>query len=751
MKSELRVHGVSGTQPRDMLYTDPVLRDPLEPDERRYTDIHRLPPTDAEFDTQAFHWGGLTAGSRLTAFWILLSPFVLANAAGWMSNDRKNRFGHGMIRAAGLGLTALFVTEAFTAIVLLPYLWFEGKDSFDVLQWTIEFGPGLRRGLLLALIILISGLFLLLVLKASTQSHFEPLDTTKQAELLAWPKIDAMAAATPNDGIPLDRPEVAFEDPADAVITDPRLWRPDSMLHRLRRLHLAVGYMVIALEVAAWTDTVWATIAVAILLALLALMTILTSFIPTSRVLLTATAVAPSVGAIVLLASMALIFTSVTAEWQDGWIGASPHVVTFLTGLVMGVFVFLSMTTGLIVVGSLVLATFFGAVLGLAVGIVVESVLGLDPPNTTSGVLESNGAAWVAVAMLFFLWWLAVVAVYLSWREVDHTAEKGTLALVRRVVLQAPKLFEAAAFYGLGTAVVIVLGSLAEQVWAPTLLVIDKPSSWIYELAVGMGVFLVVFFALRVWKHYGWKPAPLVLLGAGLIVFAASRDFFVVEFFKVQIALKDNLVDIAVAIAIIVPGAFMLRSILTGIGSGEAGQKKRRSVGILWDIGSFWPRWYHPLAPPAYGPVAVTKLWREVRDHPARAVLGAHSQGSLIAAVALTFTPEAKRPARFVTYGSQLGNLYPAMFPGAGIGGENGLVARVRAAYGTNWVNLYRETDPIGGHYVELLGAQNRLVNTWTGHSRYEPTPEYKSARLADGHEDANPADTPTISRATPS
>ena len=391
MKSELRVHGVSGTQPRDMLYTDPVVRDPLEPNERRYTDIHRVPPTDTEFDTQAFHWGGLTAGSRLTAFWILLSPFVLANAAGWMSTDRKNRFSHGMIRASGLGLTALFVTEAFTAIVLLPYLWFEGKDSFDVMRWTIEVGPGLRRGLLLALIILISGLFLLLVLKASTQSHFEPLDTTKQAELLSWPKVDAMAAATPNDAIPLDRPEVPFEDPADGVITDPRLWRPDSMLHRLRRLHMSVGYVVIALEVAVWTDTVWATVATSGVLGALALMTIITSFVPTNRALLMGTAMAPFIGAIVLLASMVLIFTSTTADWQDDWIGASPHVVTFLTGLAMGVFVFLSMASGLIVVGGLVLATFFGAVLGLAVGIVIESVLGLDPQARQTGSSSPTG------------------------------------------------------------------------------------------------------------------------------------------------------------------------------------------------------------------------------------------------------------------------------------------------------------------------------------------------------------------------
>ena len=39
---------------------------------------------------------------------------------------------------------------------------------------------------------------------------------------------------------------------------------------------------------------------------------------------------------------------------------------------------------------------------------------------------------------------------------------------------------------------------------------------------------------------------------------------------------------------------FILRSIIGGFGDPE----KRRKVGMLWDAGSFWPRWFHPLAPP---------------------------------------------------------------------------------------------------------------------------------------------------------
>jgi hypothetical protein len=736
-----------------MLYTDPVPRDTMPANQlRRYTEVLGVGRADDEFSTQAFHWGGLTAGSRLTAFWILLAPFAFANVAGWMSTNRRNRFGHAMIRVTGLGLTALFLAQVFTAIVLLPFIWLARQGDFEVLGRIIVVTDSMLRWALLILVVVLTGLFLLLVLKASTQSHFEPRDTDKQSQLLSWPKIEAMDPPLPGserkvfeqDLIPLDSEPRPWQDPVDAVITDPRMWRPNSILGRLRRLHLAIGYGIVALEVAIWTETAWAVSVIALFLASIVLVTILTSFAPTNRAVLTATAVAPSVGVLLWVAALVTIFT--------GSVGAeviSPHVVNFVTALVMGVFALLSVSAGLVSVGALVFATFFGAVLGLAIGIVIESILGLNEPDTP-GILEQNGAAWVAIAMLGFLWWLAVTAIFLSWRITEHTAKEGALALLRRVVLQAPLLFKSAAIYG------IVAGSLAAflgwryEAWEPRALAVPGPISPVYDIAIFAGAFLVVMLTLRVAHHFGWKLAPLVVLGAGLVVLAAYRDFFVVEFFKVQIALKGNLVDIAVAIAIIVPGAFMLRSIWTGAGSSEEGQKKRRNVGILWDMGSFWPRWYHPLAPPAYGPVAVTQLRKELESHP-RDVLGAHSQGSLISAVALVYTADDKRPKRFITYGSQLGSLYPGMFPGAGIDGEEGLVEKVHRVYSDQWINLYRETDPIGGHFIESLHTENHLVTTGTGHSRYEPTPEYRSARNASSSTYVEPTHAPTISPVPPS
>ncbi len=64
----------------------------------------------------------------------------------------------------------------------------------------------------------------------------------------------------------------------------------------------------------------------------------------------------------------------------------------------------------------------------------------------------------------------------------------------------------------------------------------------------------------------------------------------------------------------------------------------RRTIGILWDVGTFWPRAAHPFAPPCYAERAVPDLtWRIAtwtRTTGGRLVLSGHSQGSVLAAAA---------------------------------------------------------------------------------------------------------------------
>ncbi|MCE3032812.1 hypothetical protein LXA70_19670 [Streptomyces sp. CMSTAAHL-2] len=124
----------------------------------------------------------------------------------------------------------------------------------------------------------------------------------------------------------------------------------------------------------------------------------------------------------------------------------------------------------------------------------------------------------------------------------------------------------------------------------------------------------------------------------------------------------------------------------------------RRTVGILWDVGTFWPRAAHPFAPPCYAERAVPDLtWRMATWTEAtggRLVLSGHSQGSVLAAaVAWQLTPATRARIALLTYGSPLERLYgrwfPAHFGPAALAGLHRDVAC--------WHNLYRRTDPIGG------------------------------------------------------
>ncbi|MEV5874591.1 hypothetical protein AB0L75_10235 [Streptomyces sp. NPDC052101] len=124
----------------------------------------------------------------------------------------------------------------------------------------------------------------------------------------------------------------------------------------------------------------------------------------------------------------------------------------------------------------------------------------------------------------------------------------------------------------------------------------------------------------------------------------------------------------------------------------------RRTIGILWDVGTFWPRAAHPFAPPCHAERAVPDLtWRMAtwtRRTGGRLVLSGHSQGSVLAAAAAWQLPLSVRGrTALLTYGSPLERLYGRWFPAHF--GPPALAALHRDV--ACWGNLYRRTDPIGG------------------------------------------------------
>ncbi|MFJ8648524.1 hypothetical protein ACIRNI_20690 [Streptomyces sp. NPDC093546] len=124
----------------------------------------------------------------------------------------------------------------------------------------------------------------------------------------------------------------------------------------------------------------------------------------------------------------------------------------------------------------------------------------------------------------------------------------------------------------------------------------------------------------------------------------------------------------------------------------------RRTIGILWDVGTFWPRAAHPFAPPCYAERAVPDLaWRMsswTGRTGGRLVISGHSQGSVLAAAAVWQLPAAtRRRVALLTHGSPLERLYGRWFPA--YFGPAPLAALHREVH--CWRNLWRRTDPIGG------------------------------------------------------
>ena len=223
----------------------------------------------------------------------------------------------------------------------------------------------------------------------------------------------------------------------------------------------------------------------------------------------------------------------------------------------------------------------------------------------------------------------------------------------------------------------------------------------------------LVTIALAV--HKGWLA--IVIPAAAALVLAVDSAFLKLEILQVEIDFT-SLVDTSLAIAVLIPALFFLRSVTAGIGSGES----RRKTGLLWDVVSFWPRHFHPLGPPAYGPNAVQELKKELSKAP-DVTLSAHSQGSMIATIALTqmTAEEVDGLDQVVTYGSPLGLLYDDVFSRVGLGR---ILERKAGHEGLKWTNLWRKTDYLGGLPIPIPGDSNHLADD-IGHSRYECTRQY--------------------------
>jgi hypothetical protein len=554
----------------------------------------------------------------------------------------------------------------------------------------------LRTGAALGYVLLFGAL----VLRLSTQSHFDPLSYAERFRLLFSPRLSAMEP--PGDPHP-DR----WKDPAAAKVTEPVVWQIHSIVHRLRRVHYATGQFVVVLILAGVVDSNalrWLAVSG---LAATALLLVLTSATPESRPVLFFTAWITIAAEGVALAAVAVLTLHSGALDLD-----AIHRTTFHVAIALGATSAMAIVGGVPGIGALTIATFLGGAFGVGAGLVTEDALSIGEN------LVAHGGAWVLPASLIFVLFIALVAVLLTYFGPPELSGDGFVSrITTRITRRSRLLIMSAAGFGLvaGLAAVVQGCLTTEGMCQPDSLT-SLPGS---DTAVfGLLSAVLVLLAIRIRPN---KPvaAALVAIGAAVVAWIGITDPAIGSFtpraYLQALPLSRTVIFIAPIFAI-------GRSVLGAYRQGASSRK----VGVVWDVASFWPRWFHPLAPPAYGPKVVTELRKHLEKGDVD-ILAAHSQGSVIAAVATQQASLAGNgmPSGLITYGSPVKLLYVKLFPDTGI---DGLVNDLPSALRRGWVNLWRVDDPIGG---EPLGGsvESVLDEIGTGHSGYELGTAYRETR----------------------
>ncbi|MET7395092.1 hypothetical protein ABZS66_16540 [Dactylosporangium sp. NPDC005572] len=717
MVTELRVHGVTGSRAED------VLDRPL---------LHRVAgDTDAGFFRprpeygatrgpggavlEAYRWGNLTAGAAARALWLLLLPFMLANVTLWLRPDV-----HPGPRAAIRALTRIFALT-MTASFVLSFV----EVSMDLVGWQCANTAGCLDG----------RWYLSPLTGASTGRR---LAITALVPILAiaflwflgrrtWSRYEAFPAAADGDGDGL---------------AHPCFWNGKPLVGRLRSLHIAFAYATldaVLLGILVPRDRHWLGY----------------TFAGICLLLLVACAVAVTVRPVV--------DRDRPARWALGFTRAASHGAVALTVLTLAYAslerdpwaatgrlpVFGGTVTALFAV-QLVLLTILGAV-----------VLGSRPKGTflqgLAGPIVASIGLGVAVAFSAGLSYR--VADFLDRRRLPSSAD-----YVPWQPLQPPPTYEwAAAGFVLMLVIMLVVALVAGvplnrrlRRYARVVTDADFRGGRRQDAARAKRIDTAIADAL-VTDHVGrmllWVFVPTAVAAVAATCFA----LFAVR--PVRLAPPNSvpaeMLSFAVNLGTYLIGLAVLGLILIGVLAYRY-QRFRRIVGVLWDLGTFWPRAAHPLAPPCYAERVVPELagrasWLAAEQ--GGVILSGHSQGSVLAAATvLQMPPEAQSHAALLTYGSPLRRLYARFFPAyvndAVLTQVGAVLARpaddaaVPGQHTPRWVNLWRDTDPIGGPMESPAARDVRLVDPpgfgitpgdtvfpkVDGHSGYQQQPGFGSA-----------------------
>lgn len=703
---ELRVHGVGGAGPERLL--DVPVTELVAGDESAGFFRPWAPPGTVPLSREGYSWGGLTSASSLRALWVLLTPFALANLAGWMLRHGGEPTDREVRERRLLESAALASLRVFGGLLTASFAIYLTVAAADLVAYQCGARPSCSGGRWWM---------------APWESALVAGRPARAVALGAMAVVAVVAgtawlARRSQLAIHQRLPFSGKDDPALRVnLWHPRLWRSPHVAHRLGLAHTAVALAAVGTTLGAAASAGGVAVPGGAAAGWWVL-------VLSALALIRLEGVGPALHWALLAAAVLQLGVVLGGLWVDEGMVASPGSLpdswSVATAL-LPAYPLVALATGvsgwwlwrrehprrlhLVFIAPGLLLAAAGLVHAFGAGLLIRladlvgtpvpaSRYPLGRPSRQPQIVYPDAVADVAVVTVFALA-VTVVVVAVALLAVGRGGDCSELA---------------GRFADRGG---LDCGDPEDVSWARGVARAEAMASVTDHAGFALGVVTVVVVA---------AVALAVALsgdtaGLGLGATAARSA----EAASVVIGLIP-----VVAVWVI---ARLYRS-----------RPGRRLVGILWDVATFWPRWFHPWAPPPYGERAVPQLADRVAvlTEAGRVVLSAHSQGSVLALATVLAEDVPSDRLRLLTHGSPLQRLYARYFPECF---STELFAQARDRVG-GWVNLWRRTDFIGGPLPVLGEADREVIDPPATrppargeprprplrHSDYDRTPEYAAA-----------------------
>lgn len=738
-------------------------------------------PQSDDRDIEAYEWGRLTSGASSTAVWWILLPFTLMNVAGWMfqptadergTPDERVRsslwWGRLLVVLGGLAITAVYVmwtatltteivafgcaatTECSSRWYVGPVGWFGSNPV-----WLVTVGIGLAAFLIL-------GLFLF-ILRSQDQLEGYEADPARRA-------IGSMDQGR-SDTSRLRR---------NTTLENQGFWYRWEEHRRLFRWHLGLTMLLLGAAAGhAVARMGWVTPPLGAQFA---------------------------ISAVMLAVVVALWWLSGPERFRDAgdrnhtavqdtrrqaaWTGT--HVLLGVSGYGL-----VTLASGLIDNTITTPLGYLDAIRGLSMVFYIVGVLTLGLMFYRRFLLDDHanlgGWLWLFPALAAGLSITIAGAGFVAIAHVLGRALRGAQwvadngfdivlidILIVSMILSAITLL---LYLRLSTK---PSAAVREDYFDRRNTLSDRESAWVRAVAKarvlaklpsrGDGLILLLVTILLITTFVqGWI--------GGFNVSAGPDGAFAAPLLGIEGLSFLHPAAAVIIVLYVFPGVQLIRK-------NAQSRASRRQLGKVWDVLSFWPRRFHPLAAPCYAERAVPEFRDRVRHHllaGKSVIVSAHSQGTVIAFAALvqiaaereqvgfnlpntvgpttdgTDTiepnsyaaiagPSQRLPAEsltrvgLVTFGSPLSTLYGRFFPENF--GTPGLfdalrdrLATLRSTGTQAWRNLWRPTDYIGRKVFVAPGgalsppdpeADIRVLEAlaplfpYESHSNYEREPQLK-------------------------